>query len=78
MTVKEIVKKYLEINGFDGLCGESCGCSKDDLFLCDSCPDECEPAYRIIGGCEKCTVDCENRGSENKALECFSVDKPNE
>ena len=31
MNVKEIVKKYLDENGFDGLCGFHCGCEKDDL-----------------------------------------------
>lgn len=47
MTVKEIVKKYLEENGFDGLYdpGE-CACKIDDLFSC-GCPEYCEPGYLV-------------------------------
>jgi len=49
MNVKKIVKKYLKENGYYGLYnleGE-CGCTKDDLFPCESCPDECEAGYLI-------------------------------
>jgi len=35
MTVKEIVKKYLIENGYDGLCNKGCGCEIDDLVPCD-------------------------------------------
>lgn len=34
MTVKEIVKKWLEDNGYEGLAGEDCGCENADLFVC--------------------------------------------
>ena len=34
MTIKEIVKKWLEDNGCDGLCGEDCGCGIDDIMPC--------------------------------------------
>ena len=62
MTVLEIVKEYLEKNGFDGLVSPGdCGCELSDLAPC--CVDiegcECEPAYKIpcpnivkYGGCE--------------------------
>lgn len=33
-SVKEIVKDYMEKNGFDGLFCDDCGCPVDDLFLC--------------------------------------------
>jgi hypothetical protein len=49
MNAREIIKKYLEENGYDGLYnleGE-CGCIKDDLFPCESCPAECEAGYLI-------------------------------
>jgi hypothetical protein len=49
MNAKEIVKKYLEENGYDGLFnwyGE-CGCKKDYLFPCESCPAYCEAGYLI-------------------------------
>ncbi len=26
MTIREIIKAYLADNGYDGLCGEDCGC----------------------------------------------------
>jgi hypothetical protein len=49
MNAKEIIKKYLEENGYDGLyCSDmECGCIKDDLFLCNSCPAECEAGYLV-------------------------------
>lgn len=52
MDVTEIVKKYLEDNGYDGLYrdddGFGCGCGKDNLFLCANYffPGDCQPAYR--------------------------------
>lgn len=46
MTVKELIKKYLEENGFDGLCSDDCGCGIDDLFPCGEIPDDCVPAYK--------------------------------
>ncbi len=46
MNVGEILKRYLDENGFDGLCCEDCGCSKNELFPC-SCPwESCEPGYK--------------------------------
>ena len=36
MDVKDIVKKYLDKNRFDGLyCAGKCGCSKYNLMPCD-------------------------------------------
>lgn len=46
MHVKEIVKKYLEENGFDGLYCEDCGCDKNDLISCDEYCGFCSPGYR--------------------------------
>jgi hypothetical protein len=48
MEVKEIVKKYLEDNGFDGLFfpGE-CGCMKDELMPCENMCADCEAGYLI-------------------------------
>lgn len=47
MTVKEIVKEYLEENGYDGLCTDNCGCHKDDLFSCgEGCGVDCEPGHK--------------------------------
>ena len=54
MTVIEIVKKYLEENGYEGLVhadGE-CGCELDDLAPCDEwfCQG-CEPGYKVKCEC---------------------------
>lgn len=35
ITVKEIVKAYLKEHGYDGLCGDECGCGIEDLAPCD-------------------------------------------
>ncbi|MEN6492609.1 MAG: hypothetical protein ABFC85_11530 [Rectinema sp.] len=49
MTPKEVIVKYLQGNGFDGLAGEDCGCGLDDLAPCESCNTfECSPAYRTM------------------------------
>jgi hypothetical protein len=65
MTVKEIVKEYLEEKGFDGLVNTDieCGCDKDTLFPCESTCENCSPAYKhveIIGG-EETDVYTEHR-----------------
>lgn len=50
ITVKEIVKKYLEDNGYDGLFSEyECGCLNDDLILCQDDCLNCKPGYRCVG-----------------------------
>jgi len=47
MTVKDIVKKYLEENGFDGLFTDDCGCAKGNLApFCDTMMN-CQPGYAI-------------------------------
>jgi hypothetical protein len=44
INVKQIVKKYLIDNGFDGLFTNDCGCKIDDLMPC-SYGEECQPGY---------------------------------
>jgi hypothetical protein len=46
MNVKEIIVKYLDDNGFDGLCCEDCGCGKDDLFPCGYPDADCLSGYK--------------------------------
>lgn len=62
MNVREIVKKWLQENGYEGLCSGwiSCGCAIDDLMPCDELdPTHCEPGYKVpCPGPE----DCENGG----------------
>jgi len=47
-TVKDIIKDYLIRNKYDGLaCTKmDCGCSVDELEICDYSMKECAPAYR--------------------------------
>jgi hypothetical protein len=47
MTVRDIIKKYLEDNGYDGLFYPGdCACLKDDLQPCDGSMMDCEPGYK--------------------------------
>jgi len=48
MNAKEIVKKYLIENGYDGLCAYDCGCYLEDLVPCGEDMSECVPGYKII------------------------------
>jgi hypothetical protein len=51
MNVREIVKEWLEKNGYSGLYDESeCGCAIDDLMPCDGPYSECMPGYK--GNCD--------------------------
>ena len=50
MTIKEIVRTYLDEHGYDGLYLEdTCACLKDDLMPCDEPGSECEPGYKMPG-----------------------------
>lgn len=54
MNVKEIVKVYLEANGFDGLGNDrhdTCACLLDDLMSCDKATERCEPGYKAPCDC---------------------------
>lgn len=47
-TVKEIVKEYLQANGYDGLATDDCGCSVNDLIPCEgSAFEHCEAGHKI-------------------------------
>jgi hypothetical protein len=45
MTAKEIIEKHLKENGFDGLCGDECGCALGDLMPCEYGGKDCVPAF---------------------------------
>jgi len=47
--LKEIVKSWLETNGYDGLCDSDneCGCKLDDLMPCGEPGMNCEPGYEV-------------------------------
>ena len=48
MDVRGIVIDYLREIGADGLAGEECGCSIDDLMPCEYSVANCVPAIRKI------------------------------
>ena len=51
MNSRQIVRLYLESNGFDGLHdGDECGCGTDDLMPCGEFGRYCCPAHVRIGG----------------------------
>lgn len=57
-VVKEIIKKYLVDHGYDGLAGEECGCSTEDLFMCEE-GLECVPAFKCeCDGCDEFDHNC--------------------
>jgi hypothetical protein len=60
MTVKEMVAKYLNDNGYDGLYCDVCFCGMDDLMSGSECSD-CTPGYKIPCDPETCSAlgDCE-------------------
>lgn len=63
----EMVRLYLEQNGYDGLCTDECGCELADLMPCGgeyamdcvaghktkcTCNEDCDNIYRIKRNCE--------------------------
>lgn len=61
-TVSEIVKDWLTKHNLDGLYHDDCGCSKDDLFPCDSPFMNCVAGYAHQNDCDcpNCEgIDCE-------------------
>lgn len=73
MTVREIVRKHLQENGYDGLVnGEvECGCGLDDLEPCGQVSGECKAAYRAL-----CTDECEHDRIGAKDDYHFQTKKP--
>ena len=48
MDIGDIIKEYLVKNGYDGLCGDGCGCDGSCPCVGDGIPLDCEPAYKHI------------------------------
>jgi hypothetical protein len=71
MTVIEIVKNYIEENGFDGLCNEDCGCMLGDIPLCGDPFYDCIPAYfhDSLDTCPNdCKMGCFNNGETERVF----------
>jgi len=75
VDVREIVKTYLEKNGYDGLFKyDYCACGLDELMPCDEPSPHCEPAYKYVckrDGCDNADwCDCEDGD------DCYRTTKP--
>ena len=53
MTIAELIKQYLQCNGYDGLVSRDCSCKLDDLFLCGEA-NNCKAGKRCNGNNEVC------------------------
>ena len=74
MTVKEIVKKCLEDNGFDGLYSPGeCACVIKDLLPCDNAYVDCEAGY--IGPCDCGDHDYHIGPEKHQVLKCCGCGK---
>ncbi len=51
-TVKSIMRKWLNENGFDGLFNDECACLRKDLMPCDCPGTNCQPGYKIPCDCD--------------------------
>lgn len=45
MELKEVIQEGLDAAGFDGLCGDECGCYGKDLLCCGQPGPDCYAAY---------------------------------
>ena len=77
MTVYDIIKEYLLTKGFDGLVGDDCGCSLDDLVPCEFACGYCAPAYlcvehkcpQYLGVSNEDAIYCQTKPSECSYLQ---------
>jgi hypothetical protein len=65
-TIEEMVKEYLEKNGYNGLVNPrcDCGCHLRDLFPCGQ-PGNCEAAYLV-----DCKYKYGHRDDEFEEMDC--------
>jgi len=47
MTAKDILTQWLTEHGYDGLCGDECGCAIEDLGVCEGSCLDCVPGYKV-------------------------------
>lgn len=51
LDVQDIVKDYLERNGYDGIGCEHCSCELADLMPCGEPTPHCEAGYKVPCDC---------------------------
>ena len=59
-SVKDIIRRYLKRNKYDGLYNPygDCGCEVDDLMhCCCECIEGCTPGYKVPYNPETCLAD---------------------
>lgn len=56
-ALAEIVRDWLDANGYDGLVGEEgCSCWGDDLMACGEPSDACAAGNFVDADCPRCEV----------------------
>lgn len=64
---QEMVRIYLENNGYDGLFSDICGCLLDDLMPCGGeGAMDCQAGHRVDGCTETCGMGCDFHIQEEK------------
>lgn len=59
MNIRDITKKFMEENGYDGLFLDgTCACALYDLMPCEEPSMDCKPGYRLDGCTEECGHGC--------------------
>lgn len=76
-TIRDVVVEYLKKNGYDGLCGVSCGCGIDDPFPCGEIRPGCSPGYKRTHKCGDCKAldSCDAADLERPETTCFFLEK---
>lgn len=67
-SVGSIITNWLKANGFDGLAGDECGCSIEDMGCCEQAFIDCVPAHKV--DCSRCKDgdECSMRNSDSDIL----------
>ena len=56
LNVQQIVADYLEVNGYDGLYSNECGCRLGDLMPCGNLGGDCAPGHFAHHGAGRCNT----------------------
>ena len=67
MNAKEIVRRWLNRNGYDGLYCRECGCHVSDLMPCDESCARCSAGYARIAADGEPVICSRKHKSRDKA-----------
>ena len=78
MDVLDIVLKYLEDNGYDGLFNADleCGCERTDLAPCSSIDEHCGAGYKFPCDCGDHDYHIGSAEERDRVLKGLSDDDP--